>query len=538
MKKIQYLFATIILGLGLTSCGDSFLTKYPEGGTLLEEQYQKIPDRLEGSLRGIYSALYAYSNHQTFGQRSIDMYGDIQCGDMAVKKTNYGWFEDYERGHFSTAARSYIWSYYYDIINLCNRCLVTVDQESIQKIMDGVITTEPDDVISKLGYQYGQLLALRGWAYAGLLMYYCDPMDALESDMDVELAFPLYTETEIKNPDFKGGPRATITEVYDRVYQDLFEAVELLDFYGELNQRESKLSIDADVARVILAYSMLNHGHPEIIIRSSDNANAYDIALEYASTAIENGNYPLLKNADLLKTGFADQTAANWMWAEDVTVENTTALGSFWGQVDIHTYSYAAAGDTKAIDSQLYSEIAANPWDGRVNWFRPAGVKFAYCPDGKFFNPKTKHTTDLDKVDRDWLCDNLFMRIEVAYLIAAEAAYRKGDDALAKSYLSTLCSERIAEGMSTSDMQAWLDATDTKTALVYNWRVEMWGEGYGLQTLRRLSKSVTLGDNHLSRGKQTLNVEGPDSYMYQVEIPTSEIRYNPELAKTELTKAN
>ena len=156
----------------------------------------------------------------------------------------------------------------------------------------------------------------------------------------------------------------------------------------------------------------------------------------------------------------------------------------------------------------------------------------------EFYNPKTKHTTDLGKVDRDWLCDNLFMRIEVAYLIAAEAAYHNSDDALAKSYLSTLCSERIAEGKSTSDMQAWLDATDTKTALIYNWRGEMWGEGYGLQTLRRLSKSVTLGDNHLSRGKQTLNVEGPNAYQYQLEIPTSEIRYNPELAKTELTKAN
>ena len=44
MKKIQYLFATIALGLVLTSCGDSFLTQYPEGGVLLSDQYAKLPD--------------------------------------------------------------------------------------------------------------------------------------------------------------------------------------------------------------------------------------------------------------------------------------------------------------------------------------------------------------------------------------------------------------------------------------------------------------------------------------------------------------
>lgn len=537
MKKIQYLFATVILGLGLTSCGDSFLNQYPEGGTLLEDQYQTLPDRLQGSLRGIYSKLYEYGSHQIFGQRSIDMYGDIQSGDMAMKKTNYGWFEDYERGNFYVGARSYIWSYYYEIINLCNRSLATISAEDQTKIQDAIINGNETETTDLLGYCYGQLLALRGWSYANLLNFYCDPMDALENTMDSEPAIPLYTETEIKDPNFKGSGRATVEEVYDRVYQDLFEAVELLNYYGTKMPRESKLEIDVDVARVMLAYAMLNHGHSEIVIRSSDNANAYDIALEYAKAAIDNGKYPIMKNADLLTTGFADVTASNWMWGEDVTVENTTGLGSFFGQVDIHTYSYAAAGDTKGIDSNLYDEIVANSWDGRGGWFRTSGVDFAYCPDGKFFCPKTKHVTALDKVDRDWLCDNIFMRIEVAYLIAAEAAYRKGDDAAAKGYLKDICKERLATDKTESDLDAWLAATDTKTALIYNWRVEMWGEGYGLQTLRRLSKSNTLGSNHLSRGKEVLNIEGQDSYRFQVEIPTSEIRYNPELAKTELTKA-
>ena len=41
MKNIKYLFATIVLVLALTSC-DSFLNQYPEGGVLLEEQFQNL----------------------------------------------------------------------------------------------------------------------------------------------------------------------------------------------------------------------------------------------------------------------------------------------------------------------------------------------------------------------------------------------------------------------------------------------------------------------------------------------------------------
>ena len=129
--------------------------------------------------------------------------------------------------------------------------------------------------------------------------------------------------------------------------------------------------------------------------------------MEQAQTVIANGNYTLMTKSELYETGFADVSAHNWMWGEDVTIENTTGLASFFGQVDIHTYSYAAAGDIKGIDSYLYDQIAATGWDARLGWFRSGSEKFPYCPDGKFFCPKTKDVTALGKVDRNWLCDNV-----------------------------------------------------------------------------------------------------------------------------------
>ena len=536
MKKIQYLFATIVLGLGLTSCGDSFLTQYPEGGVLLQDQYDKLPDNLEGSILGIYSKLYEYGGHSTFGLRSIDMYGDIQCGDMAMKRSNYGWFEDYERGYFYSDARSHLWSYYYEIINLTNRGTLALEGK-VDTIMSVIAAGEtPKGEVLNWGYAYGQLLAIRGWAYANLLKFFCNPMDALANPMDDQLAIPIYTEVEIAAGTL-GTPLATVSEVYGLIYEDLSTAIDVLDYYGQKRSRSSKLEVNADVARIFLAYAMLNHGNTEGTIIAGGK-NAYEIALEQAKAVIDGGKYPMLKKAELLTTGFADVNAKNWMWGQDVTVENTTGLGSFFGQVDVHTYSYAAAGDTKCIDSRLYDDIVAKGWDARVDWFRPGdSKKFPYCPDGKFYNPNTKDVTALDSVDRNWLCDNVFMRVEVAYLIAAEAAYQNGDETTAKDYLKALCDERVLDGKD-AEYNTWLGTLSgdaLKNAIAYNWRVEMWGEGYGLQTFRRLTKSVKLGSNHLSRSNQDLTTAG-EMEKYQCQIPVSEARYNPYLATTELVK--
>lgn len=529
MKKIQYLFASLVISLGLASCGDSFLTQYPEGGLLLEDQYDKVPDRLAGSVRGIYSKLYEYGNHDTFGERSIDMYTDIQSGDMAMSRSNYGWFESYERGNFYAYARAYLWSYYYEIIHLINLCEISIEDQKAE-IFSAMATGDASDEIKLNGYYYGQLLALRGWAYSELLTYFCDARDASTTGLDSEKALPIYVGKDVA-ADTLGAPLSTITEVYTRVYDDLSDGITLLDYYSQFNNRESKLEIDANVARLLLAYAMLNHGDKSEII--AGGKNCYQIAQDLAEEVINGGKYPLLKYAELTTTGFSDVNAANWMWGEEVTVENTTALGSFFGQVDIHTYSYAWAGDRKCIDTKLYDDITAMGWDGRVKWFRSGSERYPYSPDGKFYNPKTKHTTAADGIDREWLCDNIFMRVELAYLIAAEAAWSNDNLSAAKNHLEALCNERVAD-VSDATYQAWLGTLTSsdalKNAIIYNWRTEMWGEGYSMQVLRRIQKQRTLGTNHMSRGETTLDVTGTQGEMFQCEIPTSETRYNPSLS--------
>jgi hypothetical protein len=131
------------------------------------------------------------------------------------------------------------------------------------------------------------------------------------------------------------------------------------------------------------------------------------------------------------------------------------------------------------------------------------------------------------------------MRLEVAYLIAAEAAWSNDDYVTAVYYLTQLCNERVISGQE-SAYAAWLltltSADAVKEAIVYNWRVEMWGEGYSMQMLRRLQKQRDLGSNHLSRADKKLDITSAEGEQFQCEIPTSETRYNPSLKdKTTLT---
>ena len=199
---------------------------------------------------------------------------------------------------------------------------------------------------------------------------------------------------------------------------------------------DSKLETNIDVARMTLAYAYLNKGEN-------------DKALEVAEELIDNTEAIILPNAEVLTNGFNNVDSKNWIWGQDVTIETTTALASFFGQCDIYSYSYASAGDVKGIDANLLKEITNLGWDIREYWWgnyyrldTKDNEMYQYAPDGKFFSAKNP-TSTLDKdIDREWLQDVVYMRIEEAYLIASEAAWRSGDLAKAKEYLKALVIER------------------------------------------------------------------------------------------------
>ncbi|MDD4515472.1 hypothetical protein [Massilibacteroides sp.] len=140
----------------------------------------------------------------------------------------------------------------------------------------------------------------------------------------------------------------------------------------------------------------------------------YAAAAETAQQVIDSGNYTMFTKEKLTTTGFNSVELPSFMWAIDLTKDNTPALPTFWGHVDYFTYSYAGIGDYKEIPDNLYAEIPET--DGRKAWFRN---QQPYLPWNKFFDANRVYMGD-----RLWENDEVYMRIEEMYLIAAEANAR------------------------------------------------------------------------------------------------------------------
>ena len=513
--KTKFYILTILAAFAFVSCD---LNQLPGGSTITENQYQNMDNVTEGTVKGVYSLLYAYGGeHDYFGQRSIDLFGDLLCGDVAMNTQNYGWFMDDAYGRTYQRA-GYFWSYYYTIIRNCNKAINALDKQGRPEINFNSSTITDAEYAN--GFYYAELLTIRGWAYAALQRYFCKTV--AEIDIDSELSVPIYTEEATLGDTILGAPRATAADVYLRVEEDLHMAIQYFEAFSQM-ERTSKLETNIDVARMTLAYSYLNKGE-------------YDKALKIAQDLLDNTTATILPRKEVLTNGFNNVDSENWIWGENVTIENTSALASFFGQCDIYSYSYASAGDVKGIDANLLAEIEALAWDIRRGWWGNYSSKngtsnYQYAPDGKFFSAKSKELMG----DRDWLSDNIFMRIETAYLIAAEAACMQAtpDYDLAWQYLTQLTDERVKEGQETEyeayKQQLASDNDKLKAAIRYNWRVELWGEGYGLQTFRRWGQSITLGDNQF-RKNQTISPTTP--ILFTFVIPTSETNYNPYIRQT------
>lgn len=514
MKTRLYVLASMV-AVTLIGCD---LNQLPSGSTITEGQYNQMDNKLEGTVRGVYSLLYPYGGeHDYFGQRSIDLSTDILSGDIAMKSQRYGWFMTDEQAQ-TYGRRSYYWSYYYSIIRACNKGINQLELIGVPSLEDDV--NQMSDVTYEIGYLYPQLLTMRGWAYAGLQRFFCKTIE--EIDIDKEWSVPIYTEEVTVADTILGAKRAVASDVYLRTEEDLKNAIAYFDKFV-YDRGDNKLEVNKEVALMVLAYSYLNKGD-------------YPSALKYAEDLLSITSAEVLPNAEVLTNGFNNKDTKSWIWGLDVTVENTTSLASWFGQCDIYSYSYAAAGDVKGIDANLYQQIKDLQWDKREGWwnnyYNANGVR-EYAPDGKFFSAKS--TTLMG--DRDWLSDLVYMRVEEAYLIAAEAAWRDNKPDIALSYLKEITLERVKEGQD-SVYDAYIAGLESDNealgeAIRYNWRVELWGEGRGLQTFRRWGKEIERGKNHMYKSQSGWSPF--QAGIITFELPTSETMYNPYLQElTEL----
>lgn len=518
--RMMTMVVCAIAAMTMAGCSSSYLDQEPAGGIIRQDQFEKLNNTLEGSMRGIYAQLYAYGGQDAFGERAIDMYGDILSGDMAVTTRLYGWFYCDENMETNTDRTDYLWGYYYGMMHNLNSII-----DLVAKYPTDMLHLDPSreytEAEATVGGYYAEALTMRGYVLMRLLHFYC-PLPEQNSRPE-SLTIPIYTR---ENQDGNVEP-ATLKEAYEDLETSLETAITYFEKFGPQHVRPNKLTVDINIARTILAYAYINKVNTNAVGDEQLYNTPYRKALALLEKVMEDGAYRILPNDNVLTTGFNNINEQSWMWGQEVTSETATLLGSFFGQVDIHTYSYAWAGETKVIDKNLYNAIPA--WDKRKLWFNDgkANKVYSLCPDGKFFSARNKLSTKSEDVDRDYTSDNVFLRIEAVYLMASEAAYRLGEMDKSRAYLTAITDERVLDDPESEAAYATWKASLSnggllREAIGYNWRVELWGEGFGLQTLRRFTKEMQRGDNHLRMPGATIKATDPE---LRLIIPSNEYVY-------------
>ena len=465
MKKILTFSILSAVAFNLTACKDDFLNTSPTAVV----STAPADVRLNGLYLMTYQSGTGGTTGQTdFGQKNVDICTDMLCGDMALLATNYGQYKDVanlKATQQSSNNYNYIpWRYYYRLIYEANKSIAEL--------------ASPKNNSEK--YILAQFRALRGYAYFYLMQIFTTKYEPNSRTNSI----PLYTTADIVSK-----PRVKQSEVYAQIISDLEFAVTNLAGFT----RSKKGMIDKYVAEGLLAYTYAAMGNNQKVA-------------ELAQDIVNNSGYPLTTREQIFYDtntkkggGFNDVETKSWMWGVDLITENSFDLISWWGMIDIYTYSYAWAGDGKAMDDKLYAQI-------RTNDIRKKQFNRDLLPSNKFFSP--------DRViggQRKISTDYIYMRVDEFYLLAAEALAKLEQDAQAKTIYKKLLKLRYPEATATTDI-AYVDAltnAQLQDDIYLNTRIELWGEGKSYFAMKRNHKTIERGSNHVEEKNTTFSYDNP-----------------------------
>lgn len=489
-SKLLTIFSagTLLLASG---CSEDFLETEPTefiSSEQIQEATVKNPGLQEANIAGLYATMIATGTggtdlqHTDYGQKGYDVFSDMLSTDMVLAGVTYGWYSDISQMtatiDFTNINNYMVWRYYYRLIFGANNIIESFGGN------DAVPESEEAKAI------LGQAKTMRAHSYFYLAQLMQEGYDPAEPIL------PLYTEVTDE-----GAALSPASDIYDQIIKDLQDGISLMENFT----RTSRTAVNKDVAKALLAYTygFLGNNDAEVVRLTGE--------------VIETGGYPLTDSEALLGGFNSLEASPSWMWGVDLTTDNGLDLVSWWGQVDLFTYSYAWAGDPKSIDSGLYAAI---PEDDvrKEQWVDAYGSGTLY-PINKFYAPERTVAGQ-----RIVTTDYVYMRVDEMYLLHAEFAAKSGDEARAKEVLKTFLAERVPDPSYVDGLsgQALQDEIYLQT------RIEFWGEGKSYLAMNRNRATVTRGANHLSFAGESFSY---DDDRLSFEIPQSEIQNNPNISQ-------
>ena len=443
-------------------------------------------------------------NHYEWGYGSQMHIRDVMTGDMTVVATGYDWYSSWgankNQGE-NSANTQYVWNYYWKFLQTANNLIAAVDPETATPAQLGML---------------GAAQAYRALAYLDMAQLYeflpnevTDTINASGNNI-LHLTVPIVregmTEDEVRN-----NPRATREQMAAFILSDLDKAEENI----KTLEITSKTIPHLDVVYGLKARYYMWLGD-------------YENAKTYARLSIDNNTGHVMSQDECLNTTTGFNTASPWMWAsttqkEDAVVKTGILNWASWMSPEAQ-YGYNAAGATTMIDAAMYARISDT--DFRKLMFKaPAGhaleAKVPYI-DAEWgaelpeyaaikFRPNEGNTQEYSVGSST---SYPLMRVEEMYFIEAEAAEHVAPGegvALLTDFMTTY---RDAE----YSLPIGVDAIDE---IVFQKRVELWGEGQSFYDYKRLNMSVTRGyeGSNVDAARQ-FNTNGRPAWMNYCIVKT------------------
>lgn len=536
MKKHITIFVSALLCAGaLVSCSKALDTSPStdvDKGKILADA-----DAIEVAMNGVYSTMYnridfvTANAHQCFGNLAVTLAADLMGEDMVQTAEGAGWFwRDYNyetrQRYTSKIQRCYFtWTYFYQII--CN----------VNYILSAENTATGDS--KQLAYLMAQAYSVRAFAYFMLIQSFQQTYKGHESLPGV----PIYTEPTQSSSQGKG--RGTVADVYKQITDDLAAAMERYEASGKTQQDISEMDyyaanmLKARVALVMNDWQTAAYAAAIVLEKPGKSL------LSMADATVVKGTF---NDADRSwttgTTPFNSVSSSSVIWGANVLSEQSQVYASFYSNMDACTNIYYAAEAPKCISNWLYAQIPDS--DVRKGWWNGnIGVDASKWKYGANIN-YNQHKFQW-KDQKSHLGDCIFMRLEEAVLIEAEALCRLGDEAGAKELLLELGSRRDPQyarriAFLSGSEQTFASVGTVTTLLdeiLLQRRIELWGETGRIFDILRLAKGWTRDwtvgsekSNHTNiLSKYSEYTAFPADFMECIlMIPQTEIDNNPNIS--------
>jgi hypothetical protein len=434
-----------------------------------------IPTDAQYALNGVYTLM---RNYEYYGAR-MTYYGDVKGDDMQSNGDSKRVAKYYLFTFEKEDAPSSFWTYPYTVIRNVNNIL-----EYTNKFTDAELTEELKSI-------KGQALTIRAMAHFDLVKIYGLPYS---KDNGASLGVPIMTE----KPAYNEKPaRNTVKEVYDQIQKDLIEASDLLP----VTKNNGKLNWFG--ARLLLARAYLY---------MDKNTEAYDVASDLITKA-EANKYTLWTNTEY--TGvWAKEHTSEIFFQLVVKADEVSSSNEFIGYL-----LYASGYDDAVPTSSFIDFMKEDPDDVRNKLLSYNSSK------KKTYLIKYPGNTS-DSETNPGYSDIPILRLSEVYLIAAEAAQKKGDNTNALKYLNAIAKRANSANEITG--------TVTLDKILDERRKELIGEGHRFFDAMRNNKRIErTGDSHstskiLSEAAKSFDW---DWYKIVLPIPRSEINTNPNIVQ-------